>query len=201
MNLSINTYVLPQSFGYSKKKIWKDTIAYIVFLLIFALAFWYGTGKFFTEDYYYPAILIIMPLASVVVFILAIKQVLLLRKNAPVLVLTDEGIYCNTKDFKDLGVIKWTDITRCFSSPESMFGNVSVDTNLQIHVSNADAYLDRMRDTVKRTKIMRQAAKKQDNALLWVNVAHLECDMNNLKKTIFELSDKNQNQQNFINLN
>jgi hypothetical protein len=191
-NFIAGTYDLPKNIGFSKKKIYKNISVYIAFILFAAWGFWYGTGKFFTEDYYYPSITIMMPVAGIVLLILIIQQILLLRKNELILILTKEGLYCNAKGFTDLGMIKWEDITRCFSSSERMYGSVNINIMLQIHVQNSDTYLNRISDMNKRKKIIKQSAKKHENALLWVNTANLDCDMNELKKTIFQFINQNQ---------
>jgi hypothetical protein len=113
--------------------------------------------------------------------VLLIKEIGWLRVQDPFITLDRQGLRCGAVPFNALGAIKWEDITGC--------ADFSIGWNkeryLLIHVANPEMYAAHIEIPGKRRGFMRKR-RKYDDAIMWINVAHIDYDLVELKRSIFQ---------------
>nr|WP_199002239.1 hypothetical protein [Flavobacterium sp. ASV13] len=176
-----------QNIYISKKKVRNNIIAYSFFILFFLWGFWYGTGKFFTEDFYYPSMILLMPFCVFAMLIVLIKEIRFLSKNTPFITLSDEGIRFYGKYPDQIGVLKWEDTERC--ADININGFLS-ENYLIVYANNPLNYTQKIKEGLQRHRYFKNS-KKTENALLWVETRRLNCNLIELKKQIFQMIDAN----------
>ncbi|WP_143306547.1 hypothetical protein [Chitinophaga vietnamensis] len=164
----------------NKKIIRTAIILYTLILLMFCWGL-FGSRGFFKGGIYY-AVLVIMPVAIICLLITLARKLRQLRHSGPVITLLREGITFTEAPFREIGVVKWADITACFDAPGGLFN----EKFLFIGVANPDEYISKV-DAGQRDRFAKQCRKKQ--ALLWTEADLLKYDLVELKRTIFQSID------------
>ena len=166
---------------YLKRKAIRLGLAlYFLFLLLSIWGFWHGSGHLFTQEYYYPEVVALMPVCFIVFLVLLFKQIQLLGYHEPVIVLNEAGIQFMQKPFGEMGIIAWEDVTGCSDrTAQSYSGRL-----LFVSVRDTSPYTARIADPAVRSKFIKKCQSRR--ALLWTEAGHLNCDITELKRTIFQ---------------
>lgn len=167
---------LPQDIYVNKKAVRAAVILYVVLLAVFAWAFWSGSGEF--------KAVIFMPIGILCIGFLMLQKISLLRQDGPIITLTNSGIQFSEKEFREIGLVKWEDVTGCSDRTQSRW----TEQQLFISVRDPNPYASRIENPSHRSRFLKRCTKNQ--ALLWTNVGALKADLVELKKTIFQMIDK-----------
>lgn len=180
----INESGLPIELRRTKKSYAQSILKQSGLLLLFCIAFWYGSGCFFTKGYYYPPAVVAMPIAIMGVTGLLIIEIIHFMSNKPIVSITQQGIqFCN-KPFKAVGVIMWQDITSCQEMAEGMRGR-----DLALFVKDPFAYINNVQNYFSRRE-MRRFCKEKNNALASFRLTSVDCDPAELKHFINDMISK-----------
>lgn len=129
-------------------------------------------------------------LALIVLIVVIICTWRKMRRDVPVITLEPTGIRFNEKQFKEIGIVEWQDIITCMEVDMQTYmwyyGNGP--KYLIIDVKDRGSYAGRIEDVTLRNRFLKRAEKNK--ALLWVNIASLDTDMVQLKRTVFQMKDK-----------
>ncbi|QSW87211.1 hypothetical protein J0383_12980 [Flavobacterium endoglycinae] len=104
-----------------------------------------------------------------------------LKERKPLITLSNEGISFSGSYFSELGIVKWEDITSCF---DANYGGYT-ESSLFILVSDNETYINKINNSAKRDQF-RKLIKTHRGALLWSEVRILDCNIIELKQTIFQ---------------
>lgn len=180
----------PKKIYVNKEKAKKDAIIFGVLALSCVFGFWYGTGKFFTEEFYYPKMILIMPICFILLLIETIKKYKIASNNEAIFALTEKGIEFFNKDYVALGIVPWSEIMGASEQEtgSSYFGSAKVKV-LSVNVKTPTAYLDKIGISSKR-KLIKFNTKNNMQSIFNIESATLAVDMVTLKKTIYEMVEK-----------
>ena len=181
---------LPKSIYVNKQKLKKESTIYGILTLSCVLGFWYGTGKFFTADYYYPKMIIIMPICFVILLIETIKKYKAASNNDAILNLSEKGIEFFNKDYAGVGIVPWTEITSAteLETGSSYFGSAKVK-ELCITVKTPSIYLDKMEKNLQK-KMVKFNNKNNTQSIFNIETTVLDVDIIKFKKTIYQMIEK-----------
>jgi hypothetical protein len=185
---------LPQKIYINKQKLKQESIIYGIVTLSCLFGFWYGTGKFFTEDYYYPKMVIFMPIFFTILLIQTIKKYKTASNNDALFSFSEKGIELFDEDYIGMGIIPWSEITGCSENETggSYFGSAKMKL-LCINVKSPLVYLDKMKNISSRKKIIKFNNKNKINSVYNIESANLGVDITLLKRTIYQMVEKAKN--------
>ncbi|KFF02405.1 STM3941 family protein [Flavobacterium reichenbachii] len=180
----------PNKIYINKEKARKESILFGVLTLCCLFGFWYGTGKFFTEDFYYPKLVIFMPICFVILLIETIKKHKTASNNDVILSLTEKGIQFFNKDYTGVSIVPWSEITGSteIETGSSYFGSAKVKM-LCVNVKTPSIYLDKIGNNSKK-KLIKFNTKNNIKSIFTIESATLAVDMIALKKTIYQMVEK-----------
>lgn len=186
------TLQLPQKIYINKQKLKKESIIYGILTLLCLFGFWYGTGKFFTEDYYYPKLVIFMPICFIILLIETIQKYKATSNNDALFFISEKGFEIFDKDYTGIGLIPWSEITGCSENEtgNSYYAKIKL---LSINVKNPLAYLAKMKNNSRRKKIIKFNDKNKINSIYSIESANLKVDITQLKKIIYQMVEKANN--------
>lgn len=185
------TLQLPQKIYINKQKLKQESIIYGILTLSCLFGFWYGTGKFFTEDYYYPKMVILMPICFIILLIETIKKYKTASNNDPLFSFSEKGIELFDKDYTGINMIPWSEITGCSENETggSYFGSAKMKL-LSINVKKPLVYLGKMKNNSRRKKIIKFNDKNKINSVYNIESVNLGVDITQLKRTIYQMVEK-----------
>lgn len=188
------TLQLPQKIYINKQKLKQESIIYGILTLSCLFGFWYGTGKFFTEDYYYPKMVILMPICFIILLIETIKKYKTASNNDPLFSFSEKGIELFDKDYTGINLIPWSEITGCSENEtgSSYFGSAKMKL-LSINVKKPLIYLGKMKNNSRRKKIIKFNDKNKINSIYNIESVNLGIDITQLKRTIYQMVEKANN--------
>jgi hypothetical protein len=180
----------PTKIYINKEKARKDSILFGVLALCCVFGFWYGTGKFFTADFYYPKLVVIMPICFVLLLIETIKKRKIASNNDAILSLTEEGIEFFNKDYAGVGLVPWTEIKGSteLETGSSYFGSAKVK-ELCITIKTSSIYFDKIDEKLQK-KLIKFNNKNNVQAIFIIEAAVLNVDILKFKKTIYQMIEK-----------
>ncbi|MFL9483040.1 STM3941 family protein [Chitinophagaceae bacterium LWZ2-11] len=177
-----------QTFPYSIYVNKKAARGKMIFCILFAIGciwgFWYGSGKFFTENYYYPKMVLMMPICLVIMIVLSIKEYKNFKNDDALLTITQTGIQFFAKQYTDIGIVPWRDITGC-----TEIKNYN-DKALAVTVKDVNIYTNKIQDNSARQKILKFSKKNGNDILFNINPTMMDCDIVEFKKTIYQMIEK-----------
>lgn len=179
---------LPQTF-YMSKKYFRDTALLTGGLaLLSILLFWWGSGYFFTKDYYYPKAILGSIALFILVAIVFVKDARDYYLRKPYVTFSEEGITMHGKTEKMIGLVSWKEIAR-FS--EMAQPNSKTGRRYYFHTQNPTAILNRIQKSSARKSFAKRLTINGD-AVLIIESNRLDCDLTDLKQTIHQhLSSNN----------
>lgn len=182
---------LPKSIYINKAKAKKDSIIFGLLAVSCLFGFWYGTGNFFTEEYYYPKLIIMMPICFVILVIETVKKHRISSNNDAVLCLTEKGIEFFNKDYAGAGIVPWTEINGVIELETGTFyfGSVKVK-ELCITVKTPTIYLSKIEKKLQ-TKLVKFNNKNNIQSIFKIEAATLDVDTVMFKKAIYQMIKKN----------
>ncbi len=162
----------------SKKAYYRKLAWYLVLLIAFGWCFWDGSGHFFTEDYYYPKIVVIMPIAIIVILFLLIRDSALFLGKKPLFTLDRQGIQLYEKPCSLAGQVRWQDLDG--------YREIALDgrkRKIVLFAKNPMQYIDAIPQTKKRKQYLK-ACEENSGGLLWIETSEMEYDLDQLKKNL-----------------
>jgi len=179
----------PSKIYINKQKLKNESIIFGLLTLSCLFGFWYGTGKFFTENFYYPKLVIFMPICFVILLIETIKKYKIASNNEAIMALTEKGIEFFNKDYTGVGIIPWTEITGAteLETGSSYFGSAKVK-ELCITVKTP-AYFDKIGNSTQK-KLMKFNTKNKIQSIFKIEATVLDVDTIKFKKTIYQMIEK-----------
>ena len=180
----------PSKIYINKEKARKESVIFGILTLSCLVGFWYGTGKFFTENFYYPKLVIFMPICFIILLIETIKKNKMASNNDVILSVTEKGIEFLNKDYTGIGIVPWTEINGCTEQEtgSSFFGSAKVKM-LCITVKNPAVYLDKIGNKSKKG-LIKFNTKNKMQSIFNIEAATLAVDIVALKKTIYQMVEK-----------
>lgn len=180
----------PKSIYVNKAKAKNESIIFGVLALSCLFGFWYGTGNFFTADFYYPKLVIFMPICFVILLIETIKKYKVASNNNAILNLSEKGIEFFNKDYAAVGIVPWNEITGVteLETGSSYFGSTKVK-ELCITVKTPSIYLDKMEKNHQK-KMVKFNTKNSIQSIFNIESAVLDVDTIKFKKTIYQMIEK-----------
>ena len=180
----------PNSIYINNAKAKKESIIFGVLAVSCLIGFWYGTGNFFTADFYYPKLVIMMPICFVILTIETIKKRRIASNNEAVLSLTEKGIEFFNKDYNGVGIVPWSEINGVteLETGSSYFGSAKVK-ELCITVKTPSIYLEKM-EKKQQKKLTKFNTKNSIQSIFNIESAILDVDIIKFKKTIYQMMEK-----------
>lgn len=181
---------LPQKIYINKAKAKKESIIFGVLAVSCLFGFWYGTGNFFTQEYYYPKLVIIMPICFILLVIETIKKHKIGSNNDAILCLTEKGIEFFNKDYTGAGIVPWTEINGVIEleTGSSYFGSAKVK-ELCITVKTPSIYLEKIEKKLQN-KLVKFNSKNNIRSIFNIEAAVLDVDTVKFKKAIYQMIEK-----------
>jgi uncharacterized membrane-anchored protein len=173
----MNESALPMELHISKSYYQKRILGCVGLIVLFIVGFWWGSGKFFTEDYYYPKMVVIMPLGIIAMVVLLIQAAIRLKSNKRVARLDKQGIQLYDKPFSAVGLIRWQDVVAFQEIAEGRTGR-----NFFLGVKNPEVYIENIQSANQRRKMKK--FQKDNNALVFLNTAMLNVNPTTLKTAV-----------------
>lgn len=175
----MSTQILPLTIKVKKKTVYGLIAFFGVFLLLSTCFFWQGSGHLFTEDYYYPELLIIGLAGTVFLTILLYRYIKILQLNNGFAQLSDSGIEFFEKKYSGIGLVPWNALKGYFEEKKI----------LHIQAKKSDIFINKITNIRTRKK----AIKKNigNNVLFSLNLTIIDCDEVTLKKILHKKIEEN----------
>lgn len=175
---------LPLELYMSKKYFQKTLGGYILMIVLFIAGFWWGSGSFFTEDYYYPKMVLASGIGFVCIVFATIFHLMEFYKKKPIATITSSGISFHSKPFSVFGEIRWQDI--------SDYREMAFEKNgrkLLLYARNKMDYINKL-DKSSQQKRLKKISENNAEALAFIETNKIDCDLAALKDTILKLINK-----------
>ncbi|MFH6993741.1 STM3941 family protein [Flavobacterium sp. FlaQc-48] len=176
---------LPFSIYTNKKGARSKRNLYIILTFACIWAFWYASGHFFTQDYYYPKAVILLPVCIPFIIGGIIGETKNIKNNNPLLTLSEQGIKFFVNPYSEIGLVPWSDITGCkeIKILNSYF--------LTILAKEHAFYINKITNSRVRKKVLK-FSDSNNNALFNIEIAMMDCDITMLRKTIYQMIETTQ---------
>ncbi|MDR0792739.1 MAG: hypothetical protein LBE82_05485 [Chitinophagaceae bacterium] len=174
----INKPVLPMELHINKNFYRKSALGYAGLAIVGVVFFWLGSGKFFTEEYYYPELIVVSSILFIPSTAASILNALQLKNDKPVASLDTQGVRIYGKPFSAVGLIRWQDITGYQEMAEGSRGR-----KFYLHVKNPGSYIDNIPNPALKRKITKYQ-KGNGDALVVLNTTPLDVNPATVKTII-----------------
>lgn len=180
----------PLNIYISRKKTRNRIYLYVVILLASIIAFWIASGKFFTEDHFYPTATILLPIFIIIMIVGIFAEIKSLNRKIPVITLNEEGISYYGHNTKPVPFVRWDEIA---GVEERMINN---EKNMVILVKDIHSFINKIENEKGRKWFKNRVDKTNDHAALFIELRLLNYDLNQFdlifKQSVAEAKGKNQ---------
>lgn len=180
--------LLPLNIYINRKHLKKQLYLYIVILVGCIICFWYASGKFFTEDYYYPKTTLLMPFFIILFIIGVFVQIKTINRKEPIITLDNEGIQYF---WMKLPPVKWAEISIV---EERIVNN---EKHLTILVKDIQAYAERISSPRLKEKYKKRIDKTGNNIAFSIDLSMLNYNPAEFVRIIRQMTTESENNKGF----
>jgi hypothetical protein len=175
----MNTQVLPLTINVNKKIVYRLIAFYWLLILLSIWIIWEGSGHFFTQNYYYPKLIVLGPAATTFLLILQFGQIKILKLTNGFAKISDSGIEFFEDKYSGIGLVPWNAL-KGYSEEKKI---------LCIYAKKPETYLNKISNVKTRKKVIQ---KSIGNSLLFsLNLTVIDYDDVQLKKILLKKIEEN----------